>query len=121
MAWKYELLLVCALFSSSSAQSRDKVEIRALWEPPATIEFPGTVKANISKEMINSLRVADKSIVLDETELTDVQRDVGGTIGSRGDAGDSLHWLCSSGRTVGDKWVLWLMSGEMNGGSVGGI
>jgi hypothetical protein len=121
MAWKYGLLLICALFCNSSAQNNKQVENPAIWEPPPTIDFPGSVKASIPNEMITSLRVGGKSIVLDETDLKEVQRDVRGPIGHRGDAGDSLHWLCLRGRDARDEWVLWLMSGEINGGSVGGF
>jgi hypothetical protein len=120
MGWKRGLLLICVLFSSLSAQNR-KQEGGMIWEPPPTIIFPGTVKASVPKEMIDSLRVAGKGIVLDETDLKAVQTDVGGTIGNRGDAGDSLGWLCLHGGDTRDEWVLWLMSGEINGGSVGGF
>ena len=123
MPWKYGLLFICVLFCNSSAQnSKQKaVENTAIWEPPPTVDFPEAVKASVPKEMITSLRVAGKSIVLDETDLKQVQRDIGGTIGNRGDADDSLHWLCLRGGNARDQWVLSLMSGEMNGGSVGGF
>lgn len=120
MAWKCGLLLICVLFCNSSAQN-SKRDDPAIWEPPATIDFPGTVKASIPKEMITSLRAAGKNIVLDETDLKAVQSDIGGTIGNRGDAGDALGWLCFHGGEARAQWVLWLMSGEINGGSVGGF
>jgi glycerol-3-phosphate responsive antiterminator len=76
MAWKHGFVAILMLFCiSSSAQNNNKktVENTAIWEPPSAVEFPGSVKANISREMISDLRVAGERIVLDETELKAVQ------------------------------------------------
>lgn len=124
MTWKCGLLLlVCVLLYNSSAQdgTQKTVEKTAIWEPPSTISLSGTVKASVPNEMIATLRVGGKSVVLDETDLKAVQRDVGGTIGNRGDAGEALDWLCLHGGDARVPWVLWLMSGEINGGAVGGF
>ncbi len=72
--------------------------------------------------MIKGLHVAGERIILDETILTAVQSHVGGTIGHRGDAGDSLEWLCLRGTGVQGPWVLWLMSWwKFTHGRVGGF
>jgi hypothetical protein len=119
MTWKYGLVLICVLFCNSSAQNNKQkaVENSAIWEPPSTIDIPGSVKAGVPREMITSLRVAGESIVLDETDLKAVQSRVGGTIGHRGDAGGSLDCLCLHGSGVQGRWASWLMSGEINGGA----
>jgi hypothetical protein len=120
MVWKCRFLLICVLCCNSSAQN-SKGEHPAIWEPPAALDLPGTAKASVPKEMITSLRVAGRNIVLDETALKTVQSDIGGSIGNRGDAGDALGWLCFHGGEVRDQWVIWLMSGEINGDAVGGF
>ena len=67
------------------------------------------------------LRVSDVDVELEETELTKVKAHLGGEIGGRGDAADSLAWLCYEVPTDSGRTVLWLMSGEMNDGTVGGF
>jgi hypothetical protein len=71
--------------------------------------------------MIRRFRVSGLRIVLENTELTAVQKRFGGTIGHRGDADTSLSWLCLHGTGPQGGWILWLMSGEMDAGSVGGF
>ena len=75
----------------------------------------------ISKEMIARLRVAKLEITLEQTPLIEVQKKLGGTIGRRGDAGESLQWLCFHGADSEGRWALWLESSEMGGGSVNGF
>ena len=45
----------------------------------------------------------------------------GGEVGARGDASESLRWLCLHGTDEVGTWVLWLESGEMDGPYVGGF
>jgi hypothetical protein len=123
MSWKLGFALLCALACSSSAQNtgRKTPENPAIWEPPSIIEFPHSAKSTVPKEMIKGLRVSGLKIVLEDTELAVVQSHIGGTIGHRGDAGDSLSWLCLHGIDPQGDWVLWLMSGEIDAGTVGGF
>jgi hypothetical protein len=113
------LLVLCC--SSIAQNSKTGGYGDEMWEPPLTVDIPGSVKANMPKEMISNLRVGDERIVLDETQLGVVQGQLGGTIGHRGDAAESLDWLCLRGHSAQQHWVLWLMSGEINGGAVGGF
>jgi hypothetical protein len=71
--------------------------------------------------MITELRVSGLRIVLEKTPLVEVRNRFGGTIGYKGDAGDFLSWLCLHGTDLRGKWVLWLTSDEIDGGSVGGF
>jgi hypothetical protein len=71
--------------------------------------------------MIGSLRVANLPIVLEETNLEDVQKRFGGTIGDSGDAGDALGWLCLYESNKDGPWILWLTSSEINGPTIGGF
>jgi hypothetical protein len=106
-----------------SAQTSDKRVKTNLfvWEPP-TIDWPDSPSpATIQMEMIVALKVADFPIILEKTELEAAQRRFGGTIGSRGDAGDAEGWLCLYGRSAKGRWMLWLTSTEMNGPSIGGF
>jgi len=102
MSWRFGLALICVLLSNSSAQNSQgkPIDNSAIWEPPSVIDFPQGVKSSVPREVIKGLHVAGESIILDETILTAVQSHVGGTIGHRGDAGDSLEWLCLRGTGV---------------------
>jgi hypothetical protein len=91
------------------------------WEPPPETELVNPPAATISKEIVAAIQVGRRTITLDKTKMADVQKHLGGTIGHRGDAGDSLAWLCFQGVGVNGSWVLWLESGEINGGTVGGF
>jgi hypothetical protein len=93
---------------------------RVFWEPlgllPSVDRLP---QPTVSREYITSLRVANWSMILEKTTLEDVQARLGGTVGRRGDASTSLHWICLSGTDRAGRWVLWLESGEIHGGDVG--
>jgi hypothetical protein len=91
---------------------------RMIWEPPDW-NFPQNVKASVQKEMLSSFRVSSYEIVLEQTAMKDAQQHLGGQIGSRGDAGGALEWLCFHGTNEMGRWVLWLESSEINGGLVG--
>ncbi len=94
---------------------------RTIWQPP-TLDLPDTPPhATVSKEMITKLRVAKMQIILDETPLSDVQKNLGGTVGASGDASESLQWLCFHGSDAKGRWALWLESDEMGGGNVDGF
>ena len=54
-------------------------------------------------------------------EILDAQKRFGGTIGDRGDAGDAIGWLCLDGSNKNGPWILWLISGEINGPTIGGF
>lgn len=92
-----------------------------IWEPPSAIELPRSAKPTVPSEMIATLRVSGLTVTLEEAQLSTVQKRFGGTIGHRGDAADSLSWLCFHGIDVEGNWVLWLMSGEMDRATVGGF
>lgn len=51
--------------------------------------------------------------------MDEVRTRIGGTMGHRGDAGDYVEWLCFHGTDPKGRWVLWLESGEIDGGTVG--
>ncbi len=91
---------------------------RTLWEPPEW-NVPDNLKATVAKEMLSAIRVSNYQIVLEQTNMEDVRRNLGGQIGRRGDAGDALRWLCYHGVDGSGGWILWLESGEIDGDSVG--
>jgi hypothetical protein len=72
-------------------------------------------------ELIKSLRVADTDIVLEETALESARDRLGGSLGRSGDAGGSLRWLCAYGADADGRWVMWLLSGDLHGVTVGGF
>ena len=92
-----------------------------IWSPPEIGWLDNMPQATVPKEMIGALRVANVPIVLEETNLTDAQKRFGGTIGSSGDAGESLAWICLDGNDKDGTWILWLFSGEIDGPAIGGF
>jgi len=76
------------------------------------VEFSSKLKASVPKEMLAKLRVSAYDITLEETSMEDAAKRFGGTIGSKGDAGDFLEWLCLRGTDAADHWVLWLESAK---------
>ena len=110
-------LLIVVLSSAAFAQ-RTPTKSHEVWEPPDW-SFPEDVKATVNREMLSTLRISDYPIQLEETKLDDTGKHFGGTVGSKGDASEYEAWLCSHGADTGGRWVLWLESGEIDGGYVG--
>jgi hypothetical protein len=69
--------------------------------------------------MVAAFRISDLRISLEKTEMQDVASRLGGTLAGKGDAGLSDEWLCFYGNDPDGRWVLWLESGEIDGGTVG--
>jgi hypothetical protein len=91
-----------------------------IWQPPSET-WKALPNGTIPKPMITSLSVAEYPITLGETRLSDLQKRFGGAIGTKGDAGDFLQWLCFANGNHSRPWVLWLESGEMDDGTVAGF
>ncbi len=91
-----------------------------IWEPPTTPDSPVN-RPTVKHEILNRIQVSGLKIALENTQLSKVQKRLGGTIGHRGDASESLSWLCMHGNDQSGEWILWLMSGEIDGGTVGGF
>jgi hypothetical protein len=92
-----------------------------LW-PPTTIDLPDALpQPTVSKELIDSLRIADFPVTLEKTKLEDARKRFGATTGDRGDAGDSEAWLCLQGSDAHGPWIFWLTSGEIDGPAIGGF
>jgi hypothetical protein len=113
------LLTVCS--SPAQTVSGRLGEKLVMWSPPDVGWWDNMPRATIPKEIIGSLRVANLPIVLEKTNLEDVKKRFGGTIGNRGDGGESLGWLCLYGSDKGGPWILWLTSGEIDGPTIGGF
>jgi hypothetical protein len=93
----------------------DSSPSRRVWQPP-TLQVPDALpRPTVPKEMVTTLRVAGMPIVLEKTGLAEVQNRFGGSIGRRGDASESLAWLCFQGADTDQRWALWLESGELGG------
>ena len=111
------LILTSAALTQTVKQS-DLQRQHSVWEPPEW-DFPQGLKATVSKEMFSTFTLSGVSITFEETSIESVRERLGGKGGQRGDAGDALKWLCFHSRDPADRWVLWLESGEIDGGSVG--
>ncbi len=109
-SWFLALFLTSVVVAQTGA--------RVIWEPP-NWNFPQDVKATVPREMLSKLRVANVAVTLEKTKLDNVEQLLGGTTGASGDAGDAVKWLCFQGMDGGDRWILWLQSGEIDGPSIG--
>jgi hypothetical protein len=111
--------VTCAAFAQRANRTQEGSDAPLVWEPASVLHLDVFPKATVPKPMITKLHVSDWNIVLEETELEVVRAHLGGEIGSHGDASESLGWLCLYGSDEAGRWVLWLESGEIDGGSVG--
>lgn len=109
------LALFCTVSSFAFAQKVGK----PIWKPPRITSDDALPKATVPRLMVGDLQLADVKVVLEQTELENIKSHFGGEIGHQGDAGDYLSWLCYRGTDEEGPWVLWLMSGEMDAGTVG--
>jgi hypothetical protein len=100
---------------------RDGNQTGVVWGPPKVELFEAQPRPTVPKEMIGGLSIAGWPIVLEDTELIATRKHFGGTLGSRGDAGEALAWLCLYRRDKGASWVLWLESFEIDGPTIGGF
>lgn len=112
-------LVTCSAFTqtpNTPMSSRDRVA----WHPPKWDDLLNEVpKATVPKEMVGAFRVSNFPVEFEETKMDDVRTRLGGAIGRTGDAGEYLEWLCFHGTDAEGRWVLWLESGEIDGGMVG--
>ncbi|MGA7697038.1 MAG: hypothetical protein WCA76_18570 [Candidatus Sulfotelmatobacter sp.] len=113
------LVLASAAFTETDERASQRSD-KVVWEPPEW-NIPENVKATVAKEMFSRFRVSGYEVTLEETSMEDAEQHLGGVIGKRGDAGDAMQWLCFQGADSVGGWVLWLESGEINGGSVGSL
>jgi hypothetical protein len=112
-------VFLCALASALPAQVASNWQSSLVWKPPTILRSPALPNGTISKLMIKELRISNLNVELEETKMDQAQERFGGTFGDQGDAGNSLEWLCLSGRDAAGRFVLWLKSGEMDAGTVG--
>ena len=94
------------------------VTAQTVWAPPVgdDTRLPA---ATLMREAISRLTVNNIQIVLNETSLQRIARQVNAQVGRRGDAGKSLRWVCLTGTAGRSPWILWLESGEVHGDAVG--
>lgn len=111
------LILTSAAFTQTVKQSNSHGH-DLVWEPPEW-NFPQELKASVPGEIFSTFRLSGYGITFEETTIESVQKHLGGKTGQRGDAGDALEWLCFNGGDAVGRWVIWLESGEIDGGSVG--
>lgn len=75
------------------------------------------VTPTLSKPIFSNVKIGDFTIDPEFTTLKEVLGQLGGTIEHKGDAGESVYWLCYTQKESADKSsTLWVMSdGEMGG------
>jgi hypothetical protein len=101
--------------------SADAARRTVVWEPSGIEWRDNPPSATVPQEKIATLIVGDFLVVLDETNLRGTARHFGALIGSKGDAGDALDWICLGGNDSRGRWVVWLTSAEINGEAIGGF
>lgn len=105
----------------SQSSQNPSSSVATIWEPPTAELWHSIPNATVPKEMVSKLTVAGASVVLETTQLRTIATRFSSTIGRRGDAGNSVRWLCFRGSDSGGQWALWLKSYEIDGGTVGGF
>ncbi len=97
---------------------------KSLWKPPEISGLRGLMEAvhpTVAHMMVSTFRVADSRVVFERTNLLNLVGKLNVRTGADGDASESLRWLCLTGTNAGHSWILWLTSGEIDGGTVGGL
>jgi len=120
----YAALLLLAAWGIAAQSSGGAGAERnvTLWGPPeADWPVESMPKPTVPKEMITKLTVSGWPIELEETELERTRKHFGLAVGARGDASEGLEWVCFQGSDEGGPWSLWLTSGEIDGGTIGGF
>jgi len=115
-------VFICMLLIAASPASSKSANSHVIsWQPSPLFTETDVPNASVTKNLAVELDVTGLDVVLEETKLTDVQARFGGTIGRRGDASEYLQWLCYQISEGGSPSILWLMSGEIDDGRVGGF
>lgn len=91
--------------------------------PPDIPVEPANVQATLKHAPSLGMAFGPLRVRFEETTLEDVRRQLGvGTVAHRGDAGDSLAWLCYTIPDNKQPVRLWLTSGELQGNKyIGGV
>lgn len=117
--------VVMALAASCLAGAGLAAQVRPeqLLAPPNIPVEPASVHATLQRPPSLGVSLGSLHVRFEETTLEDVRRQIGvGSIVHRGDAGDSLSWLCYTIPDGKQSVRLWMTSGELQGNKyVGGI
>lgn len=118
-------MLVASFCVACLASSQDKGKLQApqtaVWPPLHVPVFEEKAKSTKPNELVSALRINHRPIRLEQTTLAELEKQYRAEIGQQGDASEFLEWVCMTGTTDGQRWVLWLESGEIDGGNVGGF
>jgi hypothetical protein len=119
------LILVAACVASSLAWTNLVAQARAESSiaPPDVPEEPADMQATLHRPPSEGVSLGPLHVRFEETTLEDVRRQIGtGRIAHRGDAGDSLSWLCYTIPDDHHPMRLWMTSGELQSNTyIGGI
>jgi hypothetical protein len=89
------------------------------WEPPVMWTESSLPEPSGERDFVSRLNLGSLQVVLEQTMLADVSRRFGAPVGHRGDAGESVSWVCLLGQDEEGPWAVWLESGEIHGGAIG--
>jgi hypothetical protein len=107
------VLVVCIHAQTLQAKTR-----KMSWGPPQ-MKYPAqSFPVHHAVPSVTTLQVAHLRIHLEESSLAAVAKYFHTPIGHKGDASESLSWLCVSGKDQSGPWLLWLGSDEMGGGNI---
>ena len=99
----------------------DAARRTVVWEPSGIDWRDNLPPPTVLQEKTATLHVGAFLVALDETNLRDTAKHFGALLGSKGDAGDALDWICLGGIDSHGRWVMWLTSAEINGEAIGGF
>lgn len=107
----------------AAAQTSQSSSTSTIWDPPTAQFWQPIPNSNaiVPKEMVAKIVVSGAPVVLEKTQLRSIATRFGAAMGGRGEAGNSVRWLCFRGSDSGGEWALWLEGYEIDGGTVGGF
>ena len=90
--------------------------------PPPKYPLKKIPAPTLSSPPVSSLTMGKFVIKLETTSLENVLKSIkAGKIAQRGDASESLEWICYSMTDQYNPVRLWLLSGEIDDGNVGAV
>lgn len=96
---KGHIAMLIALSIAVAQQTSRPAELPApTWAPPSIEQPSVSPPPTVPKTIVTRISVAGSPITLEHTLLGNVGKQLGVVAGHRGDAGESIEWLCFYGK-----------------------
>jgi hypothetical protein len=112
------LQLTAIAQESTKSVPNSEVRQKITWAPAQSPTFSPKKEWTKPKVMVTSLRADGLMVQLEQTDIRETAKRYQAELGHQGDAADFTQWLCFLGGSKGERWALWLLSGEIDGDRV---